>query len=109
MVKALTPLINPKPLPILHPSTFVPSKKGFPVVRRLSFQNEEPQKKSRAPLKSAREKKITRKRFLSARKARERESATLDEKSSSSGIAEPDVCAIKIEGKNRGGKNGRHL
>ena len=36
------------------------------------------------------------------RKAQERELATLDEKSTSSGIAEPDLCAIKIEGKNRG-------
>ena len=36
------------------------------------------------------------------RKARGRELATLDEKSTSSGIAEPYVCAIKIEGKNRG-------
>ena len=38
---------------------------------------------------------------IDLRKARERELATLDEKSTSSGIAEP--CARKIEGKNRGG------
>ena len=37
------------------------------------------------------------------------ELATLDEKSTSSGIAEPYLCAIKIEGKNRGGGKGRHL
>ena len=37
------------------------------------------------------------------RKARERELATLDEQSTSSGIA-VTLCAIKIEGKNRGGK-----
>ena len=37
------------------------------------------------------------------RKARERELATLDEKSTSSGIAEPDA-RYKIEGKNRGGE-----
>ena len=37
------------------------------------------------------------------RKARERELATLDEKSTSSGIAEP-LRAKKTEGKNRGGK-----
>ena len=35
------------------------------------------------------------------RKARERELATLDEKSTRNGIAEP-LCAIIIEGKNRG-------
>ena len=42
---------------------------------------------------------------LDLRKAQERELATLDEKSmsSSSGIAEPYLCAMKIEGKNRGG------
>ena len=34
-------------------------------------------------------------------KARERELATLDEKSTSSEIAEPYICAIIIEGKNR--------
>ena len=37
------------------------------------------------------------------RKARERELATLDEKLTSSGIAE-NLCAIKIEGKSRGGE-----
>ena len=36
------------------------------------------------------------------RKAQERELATLDEKTTGSGIAESDLCAIKIEGKNRG-------
>ena len=39
---------------------------------------------------------------IDLRKARERELATLDEKSTSSAIAEHYVCAIKIEGKNRG-------
>ena len=37
---------------------------------------------------------------IDVRKARERELATLDEKSTNSGIA----CAVKIEGKNRGGR-----
>ena len=41
---------------------------------------------------------------IDLRKARERELATLDGKSTSSGIAEPYVCAMKIEGKNRGGE-----
>ena len=36
---------------------------------------------------------------IDLRKARERELATLDEKSTSSGLT---LCAIKIEGKNRG-------
>ena len=39
---------------------------------------------------------------IDLRKARERELATLDEKPTSSEIAEP--YAIKIEGKNRGGE-----
>ena len=38
---------------------------------------------------------------IDLRKARERELATLDEKSTSSGIAET-LCAIKIEGKKKG-------
>ena len=33
---------------------------------------------------------------------RERELATLDEKVTSSGIAEPYVCAVKFDRKNRG-------
>ena len=41
---------------------------------------------------------------IDLRNARERELATLDEKSTSSGIAEPYICAIKTEGKNRGGE-----
>ena len=40
---------------------------------------------------------------IDLRKARERELATLDETSTSSGIAET-LCAITIEGKNRGGR-----
>ena len=42
---------------------------------------------------------------IGLRKTRERELATLDEKSASSGIAEHYICAIKIEGKNRGGRD----
>ena len=42
---------------------------------------------------------------IDLRTARERELATFDEKSTSSGIAEPYVCAMKIEGKNRGEKD----
>ena len=41
---------------------------------------------------------------IDLRNARERELATLDEKSTSNGIAEPYIYAIKIEGKNRGGE-----
>ena len=46
---------------------------------------------------------------IDLRKARERELATPDEKATSSGIPEPYLCAIKIEGKNRGGEKGRRL
>ena len=47
---------------------------------------------------------------IDLRKARERELATtLDEKLTSSGIAEPYECAMKIEGKNWRGEKGRHL
>ena len=42
---------------------------------------------------------------IDLRKARERELATLDEKATSSGIAEPSaLCAIKNEGKTGGEK-----
>ena len=41
---------------------------------------------------------------IDLREAREREVATLDEQSTSSGIAERTLSAIKFEGKNRGGE-----
>ena len=40
----LNPFRAPKPLPILKPSNYVPQN-GFPVVKGLSSQIEEPQKK----------------------------------------------------------------
>ena len=43
-----------------------------------------------------------------SQKARERESATLDEKSTSGGIAEP-LCAITKSRTRTGGEKGRHL
>ena len=41
--KPLNPFRAPEPHPTLNPSNFVP-KKGFPVVKGLSSQIEEPQK-----------------------------------------------------------------